>query len=195
MRAPSDEREIATWIRAYTPRLLRVATAFSGEDAEAEDILQEVWVIAATQAHRRPSGAPLGAWLHAVTLNRGRAHLRRRRRREWLRLVYQAELHPVPASDRLLAHDVVDDAPLWRAIAALPRLQREVVLLRVVDELSTRDTAIRLGRAEGTVKASLHRALNTLRHALASTSPTVGSRGTTSSPDSHSALLPANHDD
>lgn len=194
MRDSPDEREIATWIRTYTPRLLSVAAAFASEETEAEDILQEVWIIAATRATRRPAGSPLGAWLHAVTLNRGRAHLRRRRRREWLRLVNRDQLHPDPVCNRFAAPGTIDDTPLWRAIATLPRLQRDVVLLRIVDELSTQETATRLGRAEGTIKASLHRALNSLRQTLAATSDTSRRDDTSSTPGFCSMDSPANHD-
>lgn len=45
----------------------------------------------------------------------------------------------------------------------LPRLQRDVVLARYLDGLSTREAAEALGRAEGTVKAALHAARKTLR--------------------------------
>ena len=70
-------------------------------------------------------------------------------------------------------------AALWRSVAALPPLQREVVLLRVVDDLSVADTAATLGRSEGTVKASLHRALATLRSCLDLASPEPASGATT----------------
>lgn len=55
---------------------------------------------------------------------------------------------------------------IWQAIAELPELQREVLLLRVVDERSTAEVAQILDRAEGTVKASLHRALTRLRNTV-----------------------------
>lgn len=52
---------------------------------------------------------------------------------------------------------------LWR----LPRRQREVVALRVLLDLDTRETAKALGLAEGTVGVHLKRALDALRLALA----------------------------
>lgn len=53
------------------------------------------------------------------------------------------------------------------AVQALPERQREVVTLRVLGELSTRETAHAMGCAEGTVKASLSQALASLRTKLA----------------------------
>ena len=52
---------------------------------------------------------------------------------------------------------------LWRGIADLPSLQRAVVLHRIIAGLTIADTARALNRAEGTIKASLHAALKTLR--------------------------------
>ena len=54
----------------------------------------------------------------------------------------------------------------WRRVASLPKLQREVLVLRIVEGLSTTEAAERLGRAEGTVKASLSRGLSSLRTEL-----------------------------
>lgn len=167
MTAPLDERELASLIRVHTPQLLGAVRSFTADDAEAEDILQDVWVTAAERAHRRPHGAPLGAWLHAVALNRARSYRRRIRRRRWLATLWATELPPAHDGTRApsLAAEL-QRAHLWRAVAELPGLQRDAVLLRVVECLSTREAAQRLGRAEGTVKASLHRGLGTLRRLL-----------------------------
>jgi RNA polymerase sigma-70 factor (ECF subfamily) len=51
-------------------------------------------------------------------------------------------------------------------VAELPPLQQRVVTLRIIEGLSTAETAAVLDRAEGTVKASLWRALQRLRSEL-----------------------------
>ena len=171
MTAPLDDRELGSLIHIHTPQLLDVVRSFCTDDVEAEDILQEVWMIVASKAHHRPEGVPIGAWLHVVALNRARSHRRRMRRRSWLAALWAGELPP--AHDATCAPSLPGElrrAQLWHAIAELPSLQRDAVLLRVVDGLSTREAADRLGRAEGTVKASLHRGLRTLRRLL-TTSP------------------------
>ena len=164
---PAGPAEVAEWIRAYTPRLLAVARAFAAGADEAEDILQQVWITAYRKAHLRPPGTPIGAWLHRVTMNEGRSRLKRVRRRLRLQALWRTDLGE--ESDRTPAPDAAAElarARLWRAIAALPSLQRDVLLMRIVDDASTRDVARALGRAEGTVKASLHRALAKLRAEL-----------------------------
>lgn len=160
----ADARQIRELITEYTPRLLPVAAAFAEGDMEAEDILQDVWIHVSRNLHRRPPEAPLGAWLYRITLNVGRSHRRRRRRREGLRIgrwgwwnrETDGDLPPTIEGEQAKSR-------IWQTIADLPALQKEVVLLRVVEERSTAEVAEILGRAEGTVKASLHRALGRLR--------------------------------
>jgi RNA polymerase sigma-70 factor (ECF subfamily) len=151
--------ELRRQIREYTPRLLAVARGFATGDVEAEDILQEVWWKVARRGERRPSEVPLGAWLVAVTLNVGRDHLRRTRRRDLLMRLWGGVAGTTPPAQ----DPVHEGSALWRAVGELPALQREVVILRVVEGVSTSEAASILGRAEGTVKASLSRALSRLR--------------------------------
>lgn len=151
--------ELRDWIREFTPRLLAVARAFADGDTEAEDLLQEVWWKAAQGATSRADGVPLGAWLVAVTVNVGRDHLRRQRRRRLLLALWGGGERAAP----IAPSPVHKETKLWRAVGALPTLQREVLILRVVEELSVAETAAALGRAEGTIKVSLHRALTHLR--------------------------------
>lgn len=166
----ADRSELAEWIRLYTPRLLPVARAFADGADEAEDLLQEVWIIAFERARERRPGTPLDAWLYIVTVNVGRDRARRRARRQRLRAWWRAEFaHSAGAGPVLDVPAALRHAALWHCVAELPRLQREVLLLRVVDDLTIADTASALGRAEGTVKASLHRALSKLRSSLEAT--------------------------
>ena len=171
MNQPLDERELASLIRAHSPALFAMARAFTDDDADAEDILQDTWMIAARSAHRRAAGAPIRAWLCTVTLNQARSYRRRRNRRRWLTTLWSSEIRTEHDGSRSPSLAIeLQRAALWRAVAALPPLQRDTVLLRIVEDLSTRDAALRMKRAEGTVKASLHRALATLRRVLETTS-------------------------
>ena len=60
---------------------------------------------------------------------------------------------------------------LWSALARLPRQQRVVLVLRVVEDLSEEETASILGIPTGTVKSRLSLALDALRSSM------EGSRG------------------
>ncbi len=159
--SPND-RELREWIREYTPRLLPVARAFADTVDDAEDLLQELWIVAHEHADRRPAGTPLVAWLHTVLLNIGRSRFKRRRRRERLMSLWGGATHDMANTASVDIDGAIARGRLWRRVAELPSLQREVLLLRIVEDLSVAQTAQRLARAEGTVKGSLHRALKTL---------------------------------
>ena len=62
--------------------------------------------------------------------------------------------------------DEVGDPAFWRAVAALPLRQRQVVALFYVEDRPVADVAVVLGIAEGTVKAVLHAARQSLAATL-----------------------------
>jgi RNA polymerase sigma-70 factor (ECF subfamily) len=164
-----DSRELRELMLEYTGRLLPVARSFADGVTEAEDILQDVWIKVSETLHERSPDAPLGAWLYRITLNVGLSHRRRRERRRGLREGktgwWDRELDETkaPSIEGEQARSL-----LWKAVAELPDLQKKVLLMRVVDGMSTSEVADALGRAEGTVKTSLHRSLGKLRKKLGS---------------------------
>jgi RNA polymerase sigma factor (sigma-70 family) len=62
--------------------------------------------------------------------------------------------------------DQLADPDLWRAVAALPRRQREVVVLRYVADWPEREVADALGISPGTVGRTLHDARARLARTL-----------------------------
>jgi RNA polymerase sigma-70 factor (ECF subfamily) len=166
MNDPGAQR-VAGWIDEYGPRLLNVATAMTGDLDEAEDALQEVWLIAMRRHQVLEKSPHVGAWLYRVLANviRGRKRTAMRRRGLLQRFRPTADdAVEVPAGGTLEQEQVKER--LWREIMDLPDLQRQVILLRTVEGLSTEETARAIGRAQGTVKASLHRAVKRLRARL-----------------------------
>ena len=91
------------------------------------------------------------------------------RRRHLGRRLSEASLEvDVPVTEEPSGHE-----PLVDAVRALPDGQRAIVALRFLDGLSVAETADALGCSTGTVKSQTHRALASLRQALATT-PTEG---------------------
>ena len=141
-------------------RLVALAYGLSGSRSAAEELAQEAFLA----AHRRwdviggyddPS-----AWLRRVVVNRS-VSLLRRRISEGLALARLGARRELPAA-RPESDEVV-----WRAVRALPRRQAQVVALHYIDDRPVAAIAAILGCAEGTVKAHLHHARQSLSRTLA----------------------------
>lgn len=158
----AEKERIIRWVDLHGPDLLHVARSFAADQLGAEDILQETWIVLLAQIERLPSEENAGGWLHGIVLNVGRSSLRNSKNRRRLldeqkdRLP-SLETQQSPIEARILASEV------WRAIGDLPSLQKDVVLARLIDGMSTEQTARAIGRKEGTVKASFHRAVKRLK--------------------------------
>ena len=120
-------------------------------DIDANDLLQEVWLLAYRKRESFEGRGSFLGWLLMVARTVGMGAVRRRQRegiREELR-----ELAAESDPDAGMLHETV-----LNAVLALPERQRDVVLLRLVEGMSTAETARLLECAEGTVKATLHQA-------------------------------------
>jgi RNA polymerase sigma-70 factor (sigma-E family) len=139
-------------------QLVRLAYLLVGELGDAEDVAQEVLEeLYRRWADVRPDTAM--AYARTAVVNRSRSLLRRRAvaRRFAPRLAQPEQAALVPVEDRWL----------WDLVQALPRRQREVVVLRYWCDLAEADIARVLGISTGTVKSSAHRAHARLTAALA----------------------------
>lgn len=140
--------------------LLRLAVLLVGDRGHAEDLLQTALLRLcvrwrSVQAHPE-------AYVRRVLVNLARDRWRHRARR-----VPEAELtESAHTTARDPADAVVDRDALRQALAALPRRQREVMVLRFFADLSVAETAATLRMSEGTVKAHTSRAVTRLRQEL-----------------------------
>ncbi len=157
-----DRLALAELYRRLHPPILRYLRAF--EPAEAEDLASEVWVGVITSLDRFVGDERgLRAW--AFTIARSRmTDLRRRRARRATVATSQEELElhgqTRDVEDEALA-ELGTEAALAQ-IATLTRDQAEVILLRVLGDLSVRDVAAIMDRRPGTVRVLQHRALRRL---------------------------------
>jgi len=153
-------------VRAHSPRLLRYALSLGVAEDDVEDVLQDSWLrVYAKRATYSGRGSIFG-WTLAVTRNTCMAYFRRcrlERRRS------HSELWPTDAATTSTsAAPGVPDEPgrVLLALADLPGRQRQVVILRLLEERSVEETARTLGCAPGTVKSTLSQALARLRSSL-----------------------------
>lgn len=139
----------------------RLCAFFSGQmgsPAQADDMLQEVWLRLHQARHTYRHGEPVLPWMYAIARRVRVDHYRRRRRIE-LREVASESLHNVPGR----ANPVPDLPTFGELIAPLPESQREVLILLKVNGLSIDEVARATSSTAGSVKQKVHRAYNSLR--------------------------------
>jgi RNA polymerase sigma-70 factor (ECF subfamily) len=174
-RAGLTERDVRDLTGRYNQRLFRMARAIVGEDAEAEDVVQEAWVRALESLDQFRGEAAFGTWLTRILINEAYGRVRRRKPG----VDFTAETEPAirahilkfpAASSRPDPETTVADTQmrliLERAIDALPEPFRVIFMARVVEEMSVEETAALFGLKPETVKTRLHRARAKLREAL-----------------------------
>lgn len=168
------ERRFDAFVSEYRERAVRIAWRMLGRDAAvAEDVAQEAFVRAHRGLSRFRGEARLSTWFYRILVNEVRRHQRWRALRWPLPgAAVDPDSQPDPASGRGASRP---DPGLQRRIAdaleRLPRGQRETFVLVYLEELSLREAAEATGRAIGTMKSHLHRALRALRAELADLDP------------------------
>ena len=150
--APGHEGFVAAFAELYDCAYQH-AYKLLGDRQEAEDLAQEACARACLRWHRLDDPR---AWVVRVTTNL--AFDRFRRLRSAAKHLRLPPATAVAADDRHL--------DLHRALAKLPKRQREVVVLRYLTDFSEAQTAAALGCSPGTVKSHAARGLHALRVTL-----------------------------
>ena len=149
--------DFSAWYVSERERLVRSLMVISGDPEGARDAVAEAFSRAYERWGRVATMASPTGWVYKVALNEVR---RRERRRALESRLLRRDAPPSPAT----LPDV--DPELWRAVAGLPRREREVVVLRYVADLRERDVATALGISEGAASAALVTARRRLASAL-----------------------------
>ena len=163
------ERAFTAFVSAHRDRAIGVAWRLLGGDgAAAEDVAQEAFARAyrALGSFRGESSLP--TWFYRILVNEAQRH----RRWRWVRERFGGEMpEDPPDPSPPAAGDPALRARVAHAVMALPRGQREAFVLVHLEGLTLREAAEATGRATGTLKSHLHRALRALREQLADLDP------------------------
>lgn len=166
----------AFWLimKRHNQRLYRVAHSVLGDNAEAEDVVEEAYLRAFAHLRDFRGEARLSTWLTRIVLNEA---LMRRRRRRMVESSMEA-LHDAadasiltPGSARAVNPEAATALAeirrlLEAAVDGLPESFRIVFVMRDIEEMSIEETALHLGLRPQTVSTRLHRARRLLREAL-----------------------------
>ena len=144
----------------YADNVYGYARSIVQNDHDAEDVVQQVFtrVLTAIENYELRS-VPFSAWLLRITHNLAIDYVRRRRP-----VVDDAEASLAEERPQLEAADL--RGMLEDALAELPAVQREIVVLRHLAGYSPGEIAERLGRSEDSVHGLHHRGRRALQVAL-----------------------------
>lgn len=155
-----DSEAFGRIVRRRETRLVSLAYRLAGDRTLAEDLAQMAFVQAYRSLAKWRGEGPFAAWLTRLALNVIRGELRRTR----LDAIALADA-PEPGTAPEEPEGERDPA-LRRALAALPAIYREALVLYYFEDADVARAARTLGVSEGTVKARLSRGRALLREAL-----------------------------
>ncbi len=169
-RGTSETLDFEEYVRSRQESLLRSARRLVPDPSDAQDLVQTALCRTFPRWELIADKGLADAYMRRVMINT---------RTEWWR---SRKLEEVPTEN--LPDGVIDDgterhadrAMLLGALAVLAPKQRQVVVLRHWEQMSTEETAHALGMSTGTVKSTLHRALARLREELERTAFGPGGR-------------------
>jgi RNA polymerase sigma-70 factor, ECF subfamily len=155
-RAQNGDREGFRFLYvSYSNNVYGYVRSIVRDEYEAEDVTQQVFAKLMTSIHKyEDRGVPFFAWLLRFARNVAIDHLRANR---------VTPVENTPDSDKCGTTDPDQAVIFKQALAALPRDQREVAVLRHVVGLSPGEIADRMGRTESSIHGLHHRARRTLQ--------------------------------
>lgn len=171
--ATGDDAAFAIVVRRFQPLVFRWALALCGDDDEAEDITQEVFI----RVHRKLSGfrgdGPFEGWLYRITrrvLIRTRRPQSQQPHLQQLRAVHAPS--NVYTTDPGMRIDRERAVELIRTIAAeLPLRQREVFMFCDLEGRTPAEVSVLLNVKDVSVRASLFKARASIRRTILMTHP------------------------
>ena len=160
-----DEQAIRHVYRMYADAIYRYALYQSGDPLLAEDVAGEVFVrMMESIGSYTYRGSPISAWLYRIARNLVVDHRRRGARLKPLDFAEESSSvadDPVGLAERQLS---------WEALRAvmgeLTDEQRQVIVLKFIENLDNAEVAEIVGKSQGSVKSLQHRALRSLRRLL-----------------------------
>ena len=156
-----DESAFAEIVQRYHARLRLFLRRMLDDEHVADDALQEVWLDVFRNVARLQDTGAFTGWLYRIARDRAYRTLRGR----GVKLTAIDELDvPADAGDEVMDED--ERRMVQSSLDHLPHEQREVLLLRFVEQMSYQQIASAVGCEIGTVRSRLHYAKRALRQRI-----------------------------
>ena len=173
-----DEAAFTLLMRRHNQTLYRTARSILKADAEAEDAVQEAYLLAYRAMPGFRGDSKLSSWLVRIVVNESIARARKRARRAEVIHLDGETRADIEAAEGYM-NEATPEQPERAALQAearrlleakidkLPDAFRTVFVLRALEEMTVEETASSLGIAEATVRTRYFRARSLLRESLA----------------------------
>lgn len=160
-----------TLVERHAPAVFRVAFRVTGNEQDAEDVVQDAFLKAYTELPRFEGRAGFGTWLHRIAANCAVDLLRKRVREAATTLddetpVAATLASPEPNPERVAAGRELRER-LEAAMASLSPLERAAFTLRHLEQRPVEEIASMLGQSAAAARHSVFRAVGKIRRALA----------------------------
>lgn len=160
----SADEAVTAMYSAHYRALVRMAAFLLHDVGAAEDVVQDAFVDMHGKWGRLRDPDKALAYLRQSVVNRSRSALRHRKVVD----KHQPKAVPDAPSAEYGAMAALDRSAVVDALAALPRRQREALVLRYYADLSEAQIAEAMGVSQGAVKSHASRGMAALRHVLES---------------------------
>lgn len=159
----ADPAAVEALVSRLSPALYRFLAGPDMARDDVEDLLQDCWIRIHRSRHTYRASEPLLPWIFAIArhsrLDAYRRRSRRRSREVLVADVPETEPAPIPPSSTA-------GPDIARLVNALPREQREVIMMLKVSGMSLSEVARATASTTGAVKQKAHRAYTKLRQLL-----------------------------
>ena len=157
-----DEEAFGELYDRHAVRVYRHIYYMIGNATEAEDLTAQSFLKAWEAIERyQIRGAPFVSWLLRIAHNQGVSHLRAKRETSE---VHEGIVDDKPRRDPESAYERTAEEELVReAISRLRDEQRQVIILRFIEDLDYREVAEIIGKSIAAIRVIQHRALNAMR--------------------------------
>ncbi len=164
-----DKNAFEELVRLYQKRIYGMLYQLTGNHFEAEDLSQEAFIKAYKYLNSFNGNSSFQTWLYRIARNLAFTHLKKKGRRNGLfynlinakKALKTMETDPAASLAQKELKSNID-----QALSSLPLLQKEVVVLVLIQELSYKEAAEIQGCSEGTIAWRLYRARRELVNML-----------------------------
>ena len=172
-----DREAFEEMVASETPRLFHIILRYVGDEEAARSLVQETFLQAYENLDSFRGDSKLTSWVTGIGINLARSWLRKNKRQQPMEEQKMERLQPdfrfgrytgsfEPWNPEQTAERSERKALVRRALDELSDSYREVIVLRDLEEHSTKETAEILDISRGAVRVRLHRARQALRALL-----------------------------